>query len=71
MATASEFTSQLASDAHMFPEIWWAGYDASMAGKPATDCPYDPRKERLMNVWLSGHVTATEERRAALSESSL
>ena len=32
---------------------------------PASACPYGPENERMMNVWLSGHVTATDERDAA------
>lgn len=55
---------QLAKDSNANPDVWYAGYDASNAGKPASTCPYDPRKERIMNVWLSGHITATEERKA-------
>jgi ribosome modulation factor len=57
--------NQLAADANENPDIWYAGYDASNAGKPASACPYDPRDERMMNVWLSGHVTATDERERA------
>lgn len=32
--------TQLALDAHAHPDVWWAGHDASTAGKPATACPY-------------------------------
>lgn len=53
---------QLIKDSHDNPGVWYAGYDASNAGLPATDCPYGPESERMMNVWLSGYVTATEER---------
>ena len=52
----------LATLAQRHADVWWAGYDASEAGQPATACPYDPREPDRMNVWLSGHVTATDER---------
>lgn len=55
---------QLAADAHANPDVWYAGYDASNAGKSAATCPYGPENVPMMNVWLSGHVTATDERNA-------
>lgn len=56
---------QMIEDSHAQSDIWYMGYDASNAGKPATACPFGPANERLMNVWLSGHITATDEREAA------
>lgn len=57
--------TQMIEDSHANPDVWYAGYDASNAGQQATACPYGPENVRMMNVWLSGHVTATDERAAA------
>jgi len=54
--------NQLIQDSHDNPNVWYAGYDASNSGEDAASCPYTPRNVRMMNVWLSGHVTATDER---------
>ena len=56
---------QMTEDAHASPNVWYAGFDASNIGDPATACPYGPENTRMMNVWLSGHVTATDDRAAA------
>lgn len=54
--------TELAAAAQANPDIWYAGYDASNAGKGASTCPYTPSEALKMDVWLSGHVTATDER---------
>ena len=45
------------------PQVWFAGFDASNKGQPATTCPHTPQDVDKMYVWLSGHVTATDERK--------
>lgn len=55
---------QIIVAAHTQPECWWEGYRASRSGKLATECPYGPVENKKMMSWLSGHVTATDEKDA-------
>jgi ribosome modulation factor len=57
--------AEIIAAAHRYPDQFWAGLDASNAGVPASACPYGPDKREKMLAWLSGHVTATEDRAAA------
>lgn len=56
---------QVIASSQAEPGCWWEGYDASNSGTDAAHCPYTPMQEAKMMSWLSGHVTATDEREAA------
>ena len=46
-------------------EAFHDGYNASLFGLPATTCPL-AIGSHLMDAWLQGHVTATDETKAML-----
>ena len=53
---------QLSKDADAHPKVWEEGYKARIANRSASACPYmdwDEHYPAKMNVWLSGHVTAS------------